>query len=943
MFRLRLLGGASLEGPHGPLTGAVAQRQRLALLSLLALSPAGFTSRDKLLAVLWPETDSEKARHALSNALYMVRKELGEDAVEVRGDDLALNGSLVAVDALQFLAAVKEGRHEQAVELFLGPLLDGVHLKDAPEFEHWADGERDRFNRAYADTLQNLATKAQAEGEWRAAVGWWRKLAALDPFNAITATSLMAALNAAGSRAEAIQHAGIYTTLLKEELGAEPDPAVIRLAEDLRRQTGAPRETPPAGDGTGPETTLASGRRSSQEPTAAADRSSQEAAPASGDSPRPKPTPAPVQEETSGSPFRELVESPLVHWPVTYLAGAWFVLQAMEVLADPWGLSRDFQRGLTSLLFLGFPLAVAAAWFQSRREGRGVRRYRALVLAIILGTLGMGLAMLAGPDRAPSLLQGKILRASYSATDNARPLPSVAVLPFDNISPNPDDAYLADGLHEELITQLSKISGLIVISRGSVMGFRDHRLPTPEIARQLNVSAVLEGSIQKAGEVVRFTAQLIDGETDAHLWGESYDRALSVENLFEVQTEVSLRIAERLRATLTPSERGRIATLPTENLQAFELYLRGRQRHLQYQAEENAEAIQLYRQALALDPGFSLAWASLSGAYSQGVLGFGFGPNWSDSALAAARRSIELDPNQSQGHQALGLAFTAMGSYRPGLDAYMEALRFDPNNSAAAANVGVILLRFGALDESLLWTRRALQVSPTHALARANLAWNYLALEDWSFAEAWARGVIDDNPELAHAYQALAFIASARGDSPEGVRISEQIIEMDPDAPARRQFAAELALFARDWEKTERYSRDALSLTPGGGIPPWHLPATTLGFALLQRGEAEEAQLFLNQARQDVFELMEAGSEDPRLPWEMGCVLAAEGRSEEAIVWLERGYEEGWRWARVSELDPLLDPLRSDARFRAVLSGMNEAVASMRQRAREDEEAAGLR
>jgi protein kinase/serine/threonine-protein kinase len=494
------------------------------------------------------------------------------------------------------------------------------------------------------------------------------------------------------------------------------------------------------------------------------------------------------------------------------------------------------------------------------------------------------------------------------------------VLPFDNISPNPQDAYLAAGLHEELITQLSKISGLIVISRNSVMGFRDHEGLVSEIARELNVDAILEGSVQKAGDQIRFTAQLIDGGTDAHLWGDRYDRTLSMENLFDVQTEVSLRVAERLRATLTPGERERLARLPTGSLEAFNLYLQGRESYLRYQARDNDRAIGYFRQAISLDPGFALAWAGVSNAYSQGVLGFGLDRSWADSALAAAQRSIDLAPNEAEGHKALGLAFTSVGSYRLALDAYMEALRFDPNHASATANVGVMLMRFGALDKSLLWTRRTLEVSPNHSLVRANMAWNYLSLEEWALAESWAGAIVVDAP-----------------------RIAEAIIEVDPEAPARRQFAAEMALFARDWEKTERYSRQALSLTLGGGIPPWHLPETTLGVALLRSGREEQGREFLSDAKRAVTALLESGSDDPRLAWEMGCLLAGEGAEEEAMRWLERGFEAGWRWARVAELDPILDSLRPIPAFRSILSGMNESVAAMRRRAREDEEAAGLR
>jgi TolB-like protein/DNA-binding SARP family transcriptional activator len=940
MYRLRLLGGASLEGPDGLLTGAVAQRQRLALLALVALCPTGSVSRDKLLALLWPESTGEKARHALSNALYMVKKELGEEAVIGQGEDLRLNLGRVSVDALDFAEAVEGGDLRGAVALYLGPFMDGVYLKESHEFDRWVDSERGRLGRLYGETLKKLADLALREGEPGQAVEWLRKLAAQDPFDSEVALALMEALEGTGRRAEAIQHAAIHATLLREHLEAEPDPSVEALAERMRagdgsrERTGGQTPDPPDSEesetdgerGAGPERI-----EPDSKPVTLPSESSAESVDRGG------------RKEVGRPPLLDVVESPLFQWSLTYLAGAWFCLQAVDALADPWGLSQAFQRRLTVALAFGFPLTVSLAWFRSRKEARPFKGFSTLVLAVVLAALGMGLALLPGPDRDPLSLASSILRTVHSRDATDRPLPSIAVLPFDNISPNPEDAYLADGLHEELITQLSKISGLIVISRGSVMSFRGHGLPTPEVADRLNVGAILEGSIQKAGNTVRFTAQLIDGETDAHLWGDSFDRTLTVENLFQVQTEIALRIAEQLRTSLTPDERDRLSHLPTESTEAFDLYLRGRQRQLRYQADDNEQAIAFYRQALELDPRFALAWAGLSGSYSQGVLLFGMEPAWSDSALATARTSIGMDPNEAEGYRALGLAYTAMGRYRPALDAFMEALRHDPSHGSATANVGVMLMRFGVLDEALLWTRRSLEVNPSHPLGRANMAWNYLSVGELALAESWARDVATRNPEIAHAHQGLALLAAIRGEAEEALRIAEGIIERDPDAPARRQYAAEMALFAGDWEKVRRHSEDALTLALGGGLPPWHHPSTTLGFALLRLGREEEGLGHLREALEAVAALTAAGGDDPRLAWEMGCILVAEGKEEEGLGWLERGYDEGWRWVAVVELDPMLDPLRHHPRFLAIQSGMNASVGAMRQRARESEEAAGLR
>jgi TolB-like protein/Tfp pilus assembly protein PilF len=547
--------------------------------------------------------------------------------------------------------------------------------------------------------------------------------------------------------------------------------------------------------------------------------------------------------------------------------------------------------------------------------------------------------VVAGALMVVLILQRAVFPSNDSAGEAAvaegllRDRPSVAVLPFDNLSPSAEDAYLADGIHEEILTRLSKISGLIVISRSSVLRYRDHGLTGAQIAAELSVSALLEGSVQKAGNQIKITAQLIDGETDAHLWGESYDRDFSIESLFDVQSEVAFRIAENLRATLTPLEENRITNAPTENLRAYELYLRGRRAYDLYQSGENASAIELYRRAIGLDPSFAAAWAALGDAYAQGILLFGVESTWWDSALAVSQRAISLDVDRADGYKALGLVHMSRGSYRPALEALLQALEIEPNHPTAAANVGVVLMRFGSLDESLLWNRRALSVAPNHMLIRANMAWSYLALGELDVARQWARETVALEQGMAHAHWALSAVAAARSDHARALEIAERVIEIDPDSPARRQFAAEIALFARDLATAGQHSIDALDMNLGGSIPPWHFPGTTLGYVLWQRGEIESAGEQLQGTLAAVEQLIVSGADDPRLPWEIGCIHAIQGAVDEALVWLDRGFREGWRWTIEVEADPLLDTVRDSPRFVRLVSAMAADVETMRRQA----------
>ena len=235
MHRIKLLGGAAIETADGPLTGRAVQRRRLALLALLAAARSRGMSRDKLIAYLWPEADAENGRRFLSDSVYRINQALAMDAIVAAGDELRLDQQVLPSDVGALEDALSRGDGEGAVRLYAGPFLDGFFLSDSPEFERWAEAERDRLAREHAGALEALAEAAERDGERAAAVLWWRRLAAHDPYNSRVAVRLMRALDAAGERAAAIRHARAHETLLRDELEMQPDPAVTEMAERLKQ------------------------------------------------------------------------------------------------------------------------------------------------------------------------------------------------------------------------------------------------------------------------------------------------------------------------------------------------------------------------------------------------------------------------------------------------------------------------------------------------------------------------------------------------------------------------------------------------------------------------------------------------------------------------------------------------------------------------------------
>lgn len=240
MLRLALLGAPSLERGGGLVDGRAAHRHRLALLALLALAPGRRLGRDRLLAWLWPESDTRHGRNLLKVSTYVLRSALGDAALLSAGDELRLNSELVTVDVLEFEGALQRGDHARAAALYAGPFMDGFFLREAPAFERWLEAERARLAGGYARALEALADAAEAARHLPAAVEWWRRRAVQDPYDSRVAVRLMQALDAAGNRAGALQHAEIHQRLLRAEFGAAPAPDVAALAARLQREPATP-------------------------------------------------------------------------------------------------------------------------------------------------------------------------------------------------------------------------------------------------------------------------------------------------------------------------------------------------------------------------------------------------------------------------------------------------------------------------------------------------------------------------------------------------------------------------------------------------------------------------------------------------------------------------------------------------------------------------------
>jgi TolB-like protein/Tfp pilus assembly protein PilF len=704
MITVQLLGGASLRSGDAPLSGPPAQRHRIALLTLIVAAWPQPLSRDRAMALLWPERDLANARRLLNLAVHVLRSALGEGAIASAGDGLLFNPSFVSCDLHELRTAIAAEESERVVRLYTGPLLDGFHLSDSIEFGYWLDERRSEISHAYIGALLLLAERQEESGDAHGWVGTCRRLVAADPHSGAYARALMRALDAGGDRAGARQHAIEHAQRLRSELDLDPDPEVVALAEQLRVA-----------------------------------------------SPRPQP-------------------------------------------------ARN------------------------------------------------------APDR---------IRAA-----------SVAVLPFFNLGLEPEKAYFADGITEDVIAHLSKIHALKVISRTSVMPFKERHHSLKEIGTTLGATTVLDASVRHAGDRVRIVAKLIDVETDQHLWVETYDRQLT--DIFAIQTDVALRIAAALKAELSRDEQTRVQKEPTKNVQAYQLFLQGRQFFIMYTPVSLRRAIEYFERAIERDPTFALAFANLAMAYTELAESGVLVPDAAHRhAAAAAATALRLDSELGAAHCTMGyLKTVGEFDWAGAEEAFKRAIELSPSDADAYDLYGRLCSALERYDEAMALQRRAHELDP-----------------------------------LAHRMDGVTTLLRA-GKYDQAVIAAEEAVELDPDYDRARATLGWAYFF--NGRKDEGLVELERAVSASRGNTLW---LGQLGEAYAMAGNAAKAREILR-------ELEERARSAYVSPYHFAYVHTGLGDAEQAMDWLERAVAERTGPAYGIKGSFLLTPLRAHPRFHALLRQM---------------------
>src|SRR6266478_2419267 len=533
---------------------------------------------------------------------------------------------------------------------------------------------------------------------------------------------------------------------------------------------------------------------------------------------------------------------------------------------------------------------------------------------------------------------------------------SVAVLPFENLSPDPDNAYFANGIQDEILTRLAKVADLKVISRTSTQHYQSKPRNLREIAKQLGVANILEGTVQKAADEVLVNVQLVNARTDSHLWADSFDRKLT--DIFAVESEVAKAVADQLQAKLTGQEKQAIAAKPTDNPEAYDAYLRGRAfaGGSSFDKSNVERTIQSYQEAVKLDPNFALAWTYLSCAQSGSYwLGQDASPAQLAAAKDAADRALALDPNLPETHLALGYyRYYGQRDYTGALAEFQQAERGLPNNIDVIRGIALIQRRLGHWDEAIAEQRRAVELDPRNIDASSALAMTCMAVRRFTEALASVERVLALEPANTDALGLKARVFRATGDlqAVEPLLANPGISPLDRSVQAlfQRRYAAAIEILsnavASDSKVLDPRSDERLFL----GLSQQRAGDVAAARATYQKA-AQDFQRQLNKVARDSFKeaelhavlgrayagLGEAASAvtegqkaiamDPtsKDPFEGPCeeeimaqIYALLGDADHAIPILKRLLRIPYAFAitpALLRLDPIWDQIRNDPRF----------------------------
>ncbi len=533
--------------------------------------------------------------------------------------------------------------------------------------------------------------------------------------------------------------------------------------------------------------------------------------------------------------FNELKRRNVFRIGAAYVVGAWLLIQVTETIFPLFGFGDTPARLVVIVLSIGFIPSLILSWvFEITPEGlkkdadvdseksiaqttgRKLDRIILVVLALALGYFAFDKFVL-DPARDQTNIEIARQEGRTTALTESRGDRSIAVLPFENRSNREEDQFFTDGIHDDLLTTIAKIGSMKVVSRTSVMEYRDTIKKIPQIAQELGVANILEGGIQRSGNQVRINVQLIDAATDKHLWAEIYTRELTAENLFAVQSEITRLIADALQAELSTDEQRRIDARPTDNLQAYEAYMRGRQLLATRNAAKMKLAVEEFSKATEIDPLFALAWVGVADSNLLLV-------NWGVAVAEdlqpiiedALKSALVIDNDLGEAYASLGNIHARNGRNDEAEKAYQKAIELSPNYASAyqwySQRIRTDPLR---VQESVDLMQKAAKLDPRSAIIGRSLGRAYRNKGLYTLAENQYKKVIELHPDFAPTYASLSDLyLFDMGQFDKALPVRNKAIALYPESHFQKMLKGSTYLNLGDLEAAQEM-RDKLADSGG--------------------------------------------------------------------------------------------------------------------------------
>lgn len=609
--------------------------------------------------------------------------------------------------------------------------------------------------------------------------------------------------------------------------------------------------------------------------------------------------------------LQEIKDRKISKWLSIYISTSITIIGVDRLLSLRYNWPNFiFDVPLITLLF-GLASVILVAWFHGKEESQKLKKKEIIFHSIII------IVWL-------SVLLTKIDYGVEVKENTNKKI--VAVLPFANFNETKETEFIADGITDDILNQISKISALKVISRTSVMKYKNSDENISNISKELGAGTILEGSVRTFDNKIRIVAQLIDANKDVHMWSATYDREL--QDIFDIQSDIAERIAAALHAKLLPPEIEKIRKKPTENLDAYTYYLEGKHHYYNYTEKENEEAIKFFKKALEIDPKYALAIAGLSDAYGQKVAKYWASENWIDSSIVLSKKALKINPNLAEGYKTLASGYQAKGEIELALINYEKAIKLNPNYWSAILNYGQLKTFLGHHDEALYWLRRANELTPNDIFGNVSVAMVYKNLNCDSSAIYWAKKAVslDSSNKFSNYYLGENYLST--GDFKNAEKYFKKTVELDSDFVFGWFLGGRLETVKGNNKLAKEYRDKFMKISE-------YAPEWFYAYNLLQLGMQDSAKKILDEELQDYTAYFDT-TYYPQVSDYIAFseIYALRKEKDNAFSWWKKAINNGFTEISRVRNFPYFNNLKNDPRYNKTLDYMETKIDSFKLEAK---------